>query len=420
MIDVHVITLPNDDKILFERCIDSLRDEPVTVHIIKGVVGDFSAGRISGLSSGTHRWVSWVDPDDYVIPGAYQRLLDIVGSNKFAWAAEKVITTDATLCGSYHEYINNQPHHMMIIDRDLINFDHIKQSEPTLVDYWTRRLKSKGVFDPQVGYVWRSYGGMSIRSGALQECEAHPPSEVLKTTSIDDAINASLAVEYGDVKFIWYNHNQNNRIDCHILVHHSLQKPELLRLCLESVPSGMNILLAVDRTANKHIGSLRKTAMLQGDAEFLCFIDDDDVVVGDHIGAITHILDDDAGKVGVYTNWKAVNSRGQSPFTTVKSPWSFDQQCRRVISEVLHLHVFRRKAVMVIIDGLSKWDTAEEAWLMLELTRFGDWHLLDVVGYEKRDTQDGAASRITNFHVFELGRRIRQLRLERGLSPLTY
>lgn len=73
-IDVHVICTQhfNDQQQRwFDKCMDSLKDEPVNIHRTEYVDGDIRAARWNGFSRGTGRYVSFVDPDDWVEPGIF-------------------------------------------------------------------------------------------------------------------------------------------------------------------------------------------------------------------------------------------------------------------------------------------------------------------------------------------------------------
>lgn len=81
MIDVHTLTLPTENQEWLEQCVSSLKDEPVTHHVLKGTDGSVLDGRIRGYDCGSHPYVSFVDSDDYVLPGALQHCLDYLQQN---------------------------------------------------------------------------------------------------------------------------------------------------------------------------------------------------------------------------------------------------------------------------------------------------------------------------------------------------
>jgi glycosyltransferase involved in cell wall biosynthesis len=81
MIDVHMIVY-DEPQWQIDRCLESLKDEPITLHVIPGVeerrykVCGPVIGRREGFSRGSAPFVSFVDPDDWIEPGAFGFLLD--------------------------------------------------------------------------------------------------------------------------------------------------------------------------------------------------------------------------------------------------------------------------------------------------------------------------------------------------------
>lgn len=164
MIDVHVLLMGNERQDLLDQCMESLKDEPITLHICEGIMGDLLTARINAISKGSHEFVGWVDPDDLVIPGAYQRLLDMIGDRNFAWASEEVWYMDDSLTEIKMKTIRRTPHHMHIIRRNAITEEFIRKGtmshEP---DAWVNKLVPTGIFDDNVGYVWRNYAASSAK-----------------------------------------------------------------------------------------------------------------------------------------------------------------------------------------------------------------------------------------------------------------
>lgn len=93
-IDVHIIRPVTWNTICeqhwFDECMDSLTSEPVNVYITTPVVGDIRAARYTGYSMGQARYVSFVDPDDKIVPGTYEKLLHLVNA--------------PGICGAYSNY----------------------------------------------------------------------------------------------------------------------------------------------------------------------------------------------------------------------------------------------------------------------------------------------------------------------------
>ena len=78
MIDVHIGHMPEDNPHWWKQCEESLKDHPITVHNFESVKFNTRKTREIGFSLGTHPFVSFVDPDDFVYPGAFQKCLDIL------------------------------------------------------------------------------------------------------------------------------------------------------------------------------------------------------------------------------------------------------------------------------------------------------------------------------------------------------
>lgn len=75
MIDIHVITLPASNQQWLDQCLKSLEHPDVTVHMVDGEGKHIGQSRAEGYQQGTHPFVAQVDPDDYLLDGAIDRLL---------------------------------------------------------------------------------------------------------------------------------------------------------------------------------------------------------------------------------------------------------------------------------------------------------------------------------------------------------
>jgi hypothetical protein len=105
-IDVHIIHYLEPQWML-DRCLASIEGQPVNIHIIKGVEEwpPFK-GRKKGFAAGTAKYCSYVDPDDEVMPGAYETLIqhdgyDLIWGNELIYSREKVVT----FTGIHHAYL---------------------------------------------------------------------------------------------------------------------------------------------------------------------------------------------------------------------------------------------------------------------------------------------------------------------------
>lgn len=96
-IDCHVLTMPTDHPQWSADLRQDLDAEPVNQFWIEGIPGKLGAARAAGYALGEAPFLSYADPDDRVIPGVYERLLELLIANPkapFAWAGEQVVDAD--------------------------------------------------------------------------------------------------------------------------------------------------------------------------------------------------------------------------------------------------------------------------------------------------------------------------------------
>jgi len=74
MIDIAIIITPKDDETKLQRCLYSLRNEQCPIYFIDGKQGKIGHGRAESLNVGRNPYVSFVDPDDEIIPGIYGKI----------------------------------------------------------------------------------------------------------------------------------------------------------------------------------------------------------------------------------------------------------------------------------------------------------------------------------------------------------
>lgn len=186
MVDVHIITRPTDNQKWLCQCIDSLEDEPVTVHLVDGVQGDTAAGRMKGFSQGNHPYVSFVDPDDYVRPGIFKKLVNVLErlpeavmaysdqvlvdeySNEIlpGWSADPSYFwahgQPISLLCSQGQYI----HHLNVMRRDAVTrcLPLTPKQGPEAVLF--RKLARLGwlMHVPVVGYYWRQHANNTYKT----------------------------------------------------------------------------------------------------------------------------------------------------------------------------------------------------------------------------------------------------------------
>ena len=159
-VDVHILTMRNHPpygrRENLPYILDVLSREPVNVHLVDvDEVGCETNMRIKALKMGTSEWVGWVDPDDELIPGAYQMLLDYKESHPFVWSNELVNTfnSDGKLVSTV---IYKEPHHMMIVHRDVLDFEALNKTKFSTV-LALHPLKAIGMHVNEIGYVWNRH-----------------------------------------------------------------------------------------------------------------------------------------------------------------------------------------------------------------------------------------------------------------------
>jgi hypothetical protein len=123
-IDIHIAHLPGENPEWWQQCQQSLAGHPVNIHNLDGVQGDVYATRRRGYSLGCAPWVSFVDPDDIVLPGAFESCL-------------RTLEQDSSLAGAY-------------TSSDLIDY----QGEITRLNYTGRAWRRRFTWhDPQVHQI---------------------------------------------------------------------------------------------------------------------------------------------------------------------------------------------------------------------------------------------------------------------------
>lgn len=112
-IDVHIIVY-DEPQWQIDRCMESLKNEPINIHIVQGIEEwPPSEGRRKGYAMGTAPYHAYVDPDDYIVPGAFQLLLDAIGDADVCYGWEYVLDQQKTW------RVNKGLHHAFLVKRTL-------------------------------------------------------------------------------------------------------------------------------------------------------------------------------------------------------------------------------------------------------------------------------------------------------------
>lgn len=165
-VDVHLIKMPTHNAEWFEQCMLPLAAEPVKTHIVLGEPGipqGLVASRLEGFSLGESPYISFVDPDDYALPGLFSTLLAALeATGAHAVYAHEYITG---IRGDFQNArVNPLPHHAIVFRREqyervkyaLERWDFLAQESEVVV--MLRELNPKMVIEiPRPLYVWRRH-----------------------------------------------------------------------------------------------------------------------------------------------------------------------------------------------------------------------------------------------------------------------
>lgn len=169
--DVHIIVNPEYEQ-YHEQCFSSLKEEPINIFKIPATKGHVGIGRWKGFNSGNAEYVSFVDDDDYIIPGIFQKCIDVLDANpdKIGVVSKEYRLLNGELLGPTDfdmswRWIDlaKAIHHVVIYRRDMIlpYVEKIKDCNNGEMMYLLLEILSEGhqfcmVDEP--GYVWRLHG----------------------------------------------------------------------------------------------------------------------------------------------------------------------------------------------------------------------------------------------------------------------
>lgn len=132
MLDVHVLTLEATSWHWVKQRRDSIAEAvaaagfPVHVHEIDGELGHIGRGRARGYALGTQPYVTYIDCDDYVQPGAFAALADALAAGHEAVGPGETLERGGVRWQRHARPDKcPDPHHLICYRRDVANrFDH--------------------------------------------------------------------------------------------------------------------------------------------------------------------------------------------------------------------------------------------------------------------------------------------------------
>lgn len=178
MIDVHTLILPTEDPDLLAQSLASTEDHPITRHILQGVEGDVLAGRVSGYACGNNPYVSFVDPDDRVLPDAFQTCLDYLQQNENVGGVytNSMVEYDNGLTAvhyrhtewsyEFHLETGAPVHQLVVMRRDVLEqaieatltldrIDEMKMFPDQLIFAQIAAIMPWHFLHADIGYVWK-------------------------------------------------------------------------------------------------------------------------------------------------------------------------------------------------------------------------------------------------------------------------
>lgn len=185
MIDVHVAKSDGYNLTWWKECEESLfSSHSISVHQLPGVPGDIRRMRLMGFEQGVSEFVSFVDPDDIVLPDAFEQLTAHLTSNPTvcgAYSLSMRINDQGVEQGLIHpyrkytpSYLTNHPleiHQLVVMRREHVlntmyrHYDIIPRVGLTeLVLYALMALEAPWVAVNHVGYKWRIHDAGSHKS----------------------------------------------------------------------------------------------------------------------------------------------------------------------------------------------------------------------------------------------------------------
>jgi hypothetical protein len=167
VIDVQIILSRLDNPYWRQQCLESI-DGPVRVHVGPCIAGDVTAARMAVWDNCGGDLLSFVDPDDVVMPGAFAAChdqLDLYPHCGGVCTFEELIGVDGKVIdpalNTDIEQVVRTPraaHHLLVVRRGV--YQEVRERLPeTPCLHWAlaiaAHLRGGLVRVPRVGYQWR-------------------------------------------------------------------------------------------------------------------------------------------------------------------------------------------------------------------------------------------------------------------------
>lgn len=252
---------------------------------------------------------------------------------------------------------------------------------------WKRNIPIK--MNSGVHYWWRSEKGRNSltaihkrnKQDFIENCRLGLVSAIENAgLNENEALAIRLLSNRRAANPLVHREEKGYRVDTHVL--HYSGRISWLKECLRSLenePTNLHLVVGGFRDS---IGAARSFAFGLGDSEYVCFMDDDDMIIPGAMKVCIDYLDQNPDCVGAYTDRKHLRLNG-----SISNERLGDWNPRRMVNnfaEITHLKIMRRSLVNKYLDELAKWRTWEEYVLCCLISKHGRWHHLPVFGAIKR------------------------------------
>lgn len=184
MLDVHILKHPTQDRSeTLDKLLKQLETEPVRVQLVDGVDGCIGEGRYQGFTRGTLPLVSYLDDDDEIVPGIFDKMLECFHREPHI---DGLCTRESRNGGQdlmqgqgghkwkyYDKRHFFRVHHITAYRRDSIRpyLHHIRDC-PTSAEHSlvALLLLNNAVLRhlPELGYIWNVHAGSTSRTRMVE------------------------------------------------------------------------------------------------------------------------------------------------------------------------------------------------------------------------------------------------------------
>ena len=156
------------------QCLESLEDQPVHIHPTAYVPRDLGRARIAGIEQGDSEFIAFVDPDDLVAPGTFDRALEAFAPGVSAyytnhWTCDEALEQKTTWFRRLAPPVGfaqaAQMHHLVVYRREAIMpYMGVLRGMVQGTEYvlaLAALLEGRVVGTPRCDYYWRIHPGGS-------------------------------------------------------------------------------------------------------------------------------------------------------------------------------------------------------------------------------------------------------------------